>query len=127
MSRPKKHAVLPWLTAKWDGKDENRFIQVGNALLLSKKFQALKPGAQMLYLCMAMDAGEKREFAFPHKAAKKYGISSSSFERWTEELIEAGFIEKIEDENFYLYTPNKYRFNFAWKAKPAPQNGEGKP
>ena len=48
--------VLPWLTARSDGK-EGRFIQVGNSLLLDKRVQKLSGNALRLYLCMAMESG----------------------------------------------------------------------
>lgn len=57
---------------------EGRFIQVGNSLVLSKKFQELKSGARWLYLSMAMESGGKREVTFTHGSGKKYGIKPSS-------------------------------------------------
>lgn len=120
-------AILPWLSAKGDGK-EGRFLQCGNSLFLSKSFQALSTGARWLFLSMAMEAGGKRELIFKHSSAKKYGISPSSYDRFLKELKDAGFIEKIEDENLAQYAPGRYRFVFDWKgisSKPAPHSGEG--
>ena len=65
--------VLPWLTARSDGK-EGRFIQVGNSLLLDKRVQKLSGNALRLYLCMAMESGGKRHFLFPQAVGKKYGV-----------------------------------------------------
>lgn len=121
-------AMLPWLSAKCDGK-EGRFIQCGNSLFLSKSFQALSPGARWLYLSMAIEAGGKRDFVFTHSAAKKYGVSPSSYDRFLKELKDGGFIEKVEDENLAQYAPGRYRFVFDWKgicSKVAPHSGEGK-
>lgn len=119
--------ILPWLSARCDGK-EGRFIQCGNSLFLSKTFQSLSPGARWLYLGMAMESAGKRNFTFKHSSAKKYGVPSSSYDRFLRELKDGGFIEKIEDENLAQYAPGQYRFTLDWKgvsAKFAPQNGEG--
>ena len=93
MARKNKGSLLPWLSAKRDGRD-GRFVQVGNSLLLDKRFQKLKPAAQMLYICMSMEAGGKSGVAFPHGAARKYGFSDSTFDRNIRKLIDSGFIEK---------------------------------
>lgn len=106
--------VLPWLSAKGDGK-EGRFIQCGNSLFLSKSFQALSTGARWLFLSMAMEAGGKREFTFKHSSAKKYGISSTSYDRFLKELKDGKFIEKVEDESLAQYAPGRYRFLLGWK------------
>ena len=114
MSRNKTHhsGLLPWLSAKPDGK-EKRFIQIGNTLLLSKEFQALGSGAQRLYFAMAMESGGKRQFIFPQSAAKKYGITPSSLRRHVKELEQAGFLAVLSLQNLRL--PNEYEFSLRWK------------
>lgn len=104
--------IRPWLTARADCK-EGRFLQIGNSLLLSDKFQELSPGAQMLYLCMCLESGGRRELTFPLSSAKKYGIAQRSFRRYLTDLEKAGFIEKESLAN--LRRPNEYRFSFGWK------------
>lgn len=116
--------LLPWLTAKPDGK-ERRFIQVGNSLVLDARFQALSTGARWLYLALCMEAGGKREVAFPHRAAKKFGIASTSFDRYIVELQRVGFVTRVEDGSFAQFAPAVYRFSLAWRTEPAPQAGEG--
>lgn len=119
--------IRPWLSRKVDCK-ERRFIQVDNSLVLAKELHEISAGARWLYLCLAMESGENRDFIFTHGAAKKYGVRTSSFDRQVKELKEHGFIELVEDENMSQFAPNKYRFSFAWKglsAKSAPPNGEG--
>lgn len=115
--------LLPWLSAKVDGK-EGRFLQVGNSLLLDKRYQSLTAGARHLYLCMALEAGGKQEVAFPHGTAKKYGIPSTTFDRNIKELQSNGFLEKIGPGTYWQYAPSVFRFSTDWKAKPAPRNGE---
>lgn len=91
-------------------------MQVGNSLLLSKEFQSLHAGAAHLYLCMAMEAGGKREFTFPAASATKYGIALNSFDRFKKELINSGFI-RIKDSGRTTREKNIYEFLFDWKAK----------
>lgn len=104
--------ILPWLSARGDSS-EGRFLQIGNSLLLSKSFQALSAGAQVLYLCMSMESAGRREFVFPRTAAKKYGIPPRSLLRYVAELTDAGFIDKTSLKN--LRQPNEYQFSFRWK------------
>ena len=124
MGRPKAAVnckILPWLSARTDGK-EKRFLQVGNSLLLSDQMQHLKHGARYLYLCMALEAGGKREFTFPASAAKKYGIHENSFDRYKEQLISAGFI-RIKASGRLTREKNIYEFRFDWKTAAQGEDG----
>ena len=109
--------ISSWLSANLDCKD-GRFIQVGNSLLLSKKFQALRSSTQMLYLCMAMESGGKREFKFSKGTMTKYGLNRSTAVKGIEALIEAGFIKK-DSSGKNTREPNKYEFINEWKMKPS--------
>lgn len=106
-------AILPWLSAKVDNR-EGRFLQIGNSLLLSKKFQELSSGAQMVYLAMALEAGGHPGFIFPLGAARKYGVSESSFSRYVKELIQKEFITLVASGRT-TREPNQYKFTFGWK------------
>ena len=113
MSRRKSGGtMLPWMSAKADGR-EKRFLQVGNSLLLSKKFQSLGTGARLLYLCMAMESGGRRTFLLPRTAAKKYGVPSTSLRRYIKQLADGGFIKVTSNKN--LRKPNVYEFSSAWR------------
>ena len=105
-------ALQPWLSARTDCR-EKRFIQAGNSLLLSQQFHFLSAGARSCYLCMAMEAGPRREFLFPKRAAKKYGIPHSSLCRYIRELTAHGWIEVRSMQ--ILRKPNEYRFSLLWK------------
>ncbi len=113
----KSKPLKPWLTAREDGK-ERRFIQVGDTLLFSSAFNALKPGAQNLYLRMSMEAGNSREFVFPQTSAKKHGIPSATFRRHVSELIKAGFISRSSGR--VTREENVYRFELEWKKQRPP-------
>ena len=116
MSTPRRRkagaTLRPWLTARVDC-DEKRFIQLGNTLLLSYRFQRLSHGARYCYLCMTMEAGPRREFRLPRSAAKKYGIPHSSLCRYIRELEAGGWIEVRSMKA--LRKPNEYRFALTWK------------
>ena len=114
--------LLPWMSARLDCK-EKRFLQVGNSLFFSPEFQNLNTGARMLYLCMAIESGGKREVAFSRATAAKYGIPRNSFTRQITDLKEAGFVEVSMESNYWQFAPTVYRFSFLWKEKPHPQNG----
>lgn len=105
--------ISPWLSAKNDCR-EGRFLQIGNSLLLSPQIQQLSVGARMMYLCMAMESGGKREFTFSRSVGEKYGIPDGSFKRYIKELKENSFIDCIED-NHTTRKPNVYAFSFDWK------------
>lgn len=124
MGRRRSNAVIvPWLSARADNR-EKRFIQVGDTLLHSPSFKGLHAGAQHLYFCMAMESAGRRYFQFPTAAASKYGISSSSFWNYVQELTDKGFILCRSNKN--LRKPNDYSFTEAWKAKEAaPLNSPG--
>lgn len=115
--------LLPWLSARPDGK-EGRFLQIGNSLLLDRRFQDLSAGARWLYLCLAMEAGGKRSVSFSRGVtAKKYGIPKNNFTRHCLELENSGFIQRIENGDFLQFAPAAYEFALEWKSKTAPQIG----
>lgn len=124
MARYKSRELRPWLSAKPDNKDR-RFVQVGNSLLLDKRYQALSAGARNLYLCLANESGGQREVKFSHGAARKYGIASSSFDRYIRELRQAGFITLTGGVEHGRFEANVFSFSLDWKTKSAPQSGEG--
>ena len=111
--------IKPWLSARADCK-EGRFIQCGNSLLLSKEFQSLTAGAQMMYLCMALESGGRMDFKFPQMAAKKYGFAPASMRRYIKELEQKNFITVQSMAN--VRQPNEYRFSLVWKQNIAPFN-----
>lgn len=114
-----KYEVVAWLSASAKNR-EGRYIQVGNSFLFSKNVKELSVGARWLYLTMAMECGGNRTFSYTHHAAKKYGIASTSYERYLKELKDKGFIEKIEGEDLAQYAPGVYRFLYDWKGIKCP-------
>ena len=106
-------AVKPWLSANGDCR-EGRYLQVGNSLLLSKRFQALSAGARVTYLAMALESGGRPQFTFPAAAAKKYGVPLRSARRHIGELEENGFIS-CTSSGKNTRTESLYEFRLDWK------------
>lgn len=106
--------IKPWLSGNPDNR-EGRFIQAGNSFLLNRSVQKLNAGARWLYLCMAMESGGGRDVTFPRSSAKKYGIKDTSFDRYTKELCERGFLTRIIPESRDRCESAKYRFCLDWK------------
>ncbi len=116
MPRYKQPVLKPWLSGKSDNKDK-RFIQVGASLLQSPAFKSLNYASRCLYLCLANDAAKDSIVEFSHSDAKRFGFPPSTFDRSTKELCDAGFIERVEDEDRSQYKTSRFRFISAWKFK----------
>ena len=107
-------AIPAWASGRLDCR-EKRFVQIGNTLFFDQTFQLLSAGAKHLYFCMFAECGGRRTFDFPHGAAKKYGIPPRSFDRYSAELVEAGFLSKTSGKN--TRTANTFCFEFGWKKR----------
>lgn len=107
-------AVPAWASGRIDSR-EKRFVMIGNSLFFDSSFQTLSAGAKHLYISMCLECGGRRKFIFPHGAAKKYGIPARSFDRYTAELLAAGFISKVS--GMATRTPNEFSFEFGWKKR----------
>lgn len=111
-------SLLPWTTAKQPGEQEKRFIQLGNSLVLDERFSALSVGAKWLYVCMLLESGGKNEFPFSKGVARrKYKIAPSTYDRYRRELIEAGYIELMNNlaNPEYMGQFSANRFRFSWE------------
>lgn len=108
-------AVPAWASARIDSR-EKRFVMLGNSLFFDCAFQSLSAGAKHLYFAMCLECAGRRSFIFPHGAAKKYGIAPRSFDRYSKELVKAGFLSLSSGQN--TRTPNIFCFEFGWKQKP---------
>ena len=101
------------LSARMDCK-EGRFIQVGNSLLLSERWQNLTYGERSMYFCMKMEAGGRPDFLFPKSTAKKYGFHWATATRLIHSLMEAKFIRLVYSGKS-TREPNRYAFIIDWK------------
>ena len=109
--------LKPWLSANPDCRERIGFAQVGQSLFLSPVFQGLTAKAQVIYLAMCVEAGQKREFYFPQKTVKRYGFAWTTFQASVKQLIEAGFVEK-DISGRMEYDPTIFRFSDRWKKPP---------
>lgn len=92
------------------------FVQIGVSLLQSEQFQRLANKTQLVYLYMTLEAKGKKQFEFPLAVAKRYGVSNSTLRRSTQELEEAGFIQRVSGKT--TRTPTSYEFTRTWKTPP---------
>jgi hypothetical protein len=98
-----------------------RFVQIGNSLLLSKRFQALSPLARWMYFALAMEAAGKDVVSMSHSQAKKYGITPSGYDNAVRQLKDGGFI-RLDDGLGRLET-NRFRFVRDWQQRAPPDPG----
>lgn len=117
MARKQSARPLPrWMSAAPDCR-ETRFVQIGDTLLHNERFKALSPGAFKLYVCCSMEAAGRINFQIPASKAEKYGIPRKSFQRYLQELIDAGFIQ-LNRSGKTTRTANDYSFYFDWYNPP---------
>lgn len=113
MARRRK--PLPsWATAKADGI-EQRFIQLGNTLLLHPAWSELSSNAARVYIHMMLESGGNIEFTMPGRVYKRF-TTKPAFQRAKAELIEAGFISEVKSGES-TRTDSIYRFCFEWKKR----------
>ena len=98
------------------GEVGGRFVPLTNALMLDKLFQSLTPNARWFFLALCMEAGGRPTVTMSHSAAKKYGITPSSYDSAVKQLTEKGFI-KLADNLSRLET-NRFELLFVWRGNP---------
>lgn len=115
MSGRHKHNSLPfWLVGDEQKRNARTpFVMVDASLLENTRFQALTAGAQVEYLCMCLAAKGKREFEFPQRTAKQFGIKQAAHWRNVKLLEERGFIQSQSGKT--TRQNNIYTFSSAWK------------
>ncbi len=112
MGRTKKTPFPPWTTAKNDGI-EQRYIRMGNSLLLHPAYLALSASAKVIYSYMLLEAGGQREFEFPLSKYKRI-VSAPTFYKARDELTKGGFV-RVKQHNSNLRKPNIYEFSEQWR------------
>lgn len=110
MSRSKRTPFREWETAKENGI-EKRYIRIGSTKLA--RMENLSSSAFKVFVCMCMESAGKQEFEFPRSKYKDY-MSSATFEKAKQELIDKGYIAEIES-NKNLRKANVYKFISDWK------------
>lgn len=106
-------SILSHLSARSDCQ-EVKFIQVGASFFEDENVCSLKPQTKWVYLCMAIVAGRDTEFSFSRGDGMKYGIPSRTLCTAVNELLEKGFLIRVESGKF-TRTKNKFRFIYNWK------------
>ena len=75
MARQRKTPFQPWQTKKDNGIEE-RYIRLGNSLMIAPAMLALSDKAFRIYTNMLLEAGGKKQFTYPR--SKYMRISSIS-------------------------------------------------
>ena len=116
---------LPELWACRPGSQKGGFIQIWKSFLDEEAFKKLTKNQRLLYIYMVAQFngnktknnpnGEKDQFYFNWQLVKKYCLYSNhdQFKRDRDALINAGFIECVENNRF-LRKKNVYRFSHRW-------------
>lgn len=113
MARGKKTPLKPWETKTADGT-ENRYIRLGDTLLMSSTVKGLSSSAFRVYVYMCLESGGHSHFTFPHNKYKKF-MTKPTFFRALDELVSAGFIDVVS-HNKNLRIANDYAFSNRWKS-----------
>jgi len=122
--KAEKTPFKPWMTTRPDGI-ENRYVRMGNTLMLSPAVRGLSGSAFMVYCYMRLDAGENQGFIFPRaRYHGLLGMGPNTFLRAVEELETAGLL-KVRDHNAHRQKPNVYVFTETWKTAYADPAGSG--
>lgn len=111
---PKAYALQPWVSANIDNREPAGYAQIGTSLFECEAFHQLSPQQRYTYLCMVCNAKGKREFEFPRRCFKQFGIPHGTARAAIEALIAAKFIER-EYSGKIMRDANKYRFALGWK------------
>lgn len=132
MSKTLNNDIRLSLTAK------DNYTYIYDGTLTSKQFTSLSPTTRNLYFACCSQRRSKKGtanlhlfnqqhgtnysekdgyFTMPNKRIKDYGLSPNTcHKRSFKELINAGFIEVIEN-NKHRHIENIYRLSTAWKKK----------
>ena len=86
---------------------------MGNSQMLHKKTKSLTHLAFRVYCHMKLESTGKEVLTFPRSKYKGF-CSAGGFNSAKQELIDAGFIEEIEN-NAHRKIANVYRFSTSWK------------
>lgn len=136
MARGSKKTFKPDYFASLGMDNEGKvdtFAMIYNTMLIHKNFVELSPSAKITYLycrnqatntkgrqCLYNHGQEfEREytgnyFTFPAKHAEAYGMKRQNLNKYLNELIKKGFIEKVES-NKNQQKVNIYKFSSKWK------------
>ncbi|WP_317854164.1 hypothetical protein [Chakrabartyella piscis] len=107
----KRTPFKAWESSKAGGI-EDRYIRLGNSIMLHDRYIELSANAKVIYSYMRLEAGGKLEFEF---SVSKYSklMAKNTFFKAKKELIDAGFIDEVSNRK-NLRLPNIYRFSNRW-------------
>ncbi|WP_324823106.1 hypothetical protein [Sinanaerobacter sp. ZZT-01] len=112
MARTKKTPFPPWSTTKNNGI-EQRYIRLGNSLLLNEAVLNLSHATFHILVYMYLESAGKKDFEFPYSKYKTI-ISKRGFQLALKELIDKGFID-VRVNRAHLRMPTIYSFSCRWR------------
>ena len=108
-----KRDVQAWETPNASG----HFTRLFDDLLNSEAFKRLSAQAKLVYILMRQEyKGEGytgNKVKCPYSKIETYRIGRKSISKGIQELIEAGFIEIVEQGGLY-HRPSVYKFSSRW-------------
>lgn len=110
----KKTTLKEWETAYIDPSKEKYWCSHGSSLEDSEQVSKLSHPAYRLLSIMLRACAGKQEFTCSQGFAKKRGLPPSTFEKAKNELIEKGFIKKVESGKL-TRTPSRFMWLNDWK------------
>ena len=102
-------------------KAKDKHVRLTADMMLSKAYLELSDSAKAVYNYMKLYSCGSDTFEYPVSLALKY-TSKSTFLRVKDELIEAGFIE-YEQHNQFCRTKNVFKLSGEWRSKKSIPHG----
>ena len=94
----------------------DKYIVLTKSMLTSDKWLSLKYSTRDVYIKMKLWSIGNSTYDYSYKLAEKEGITSATYKRAIQELIDKGFIEIIRISR----TPGigtRYKFSNKWKTR----------
>ena len=102
-------------------KTKDKHIRLTADMMLNKTYMELSDAAKTVYNYMKLYSCGNDTFEYPISLAQKY-MSKPTFLRAKDELIENGFIE-YEQHNQYCRTKNVFKLSGAWCSRKCVSHG----
>lgn len=94
-------------------KTKDKHIRITKDMMDSKVFKSLKPSSMKLYEYMKLWANGEIEFSYS-KSLGSNVVSSSTYSSAIKELIDKGFIDRVNFSNGGGHETNRFRFSSRW-------------
>lgn len=110
----KRKTLNEWETAHIDPSKEKNWCSHGASLEDCKQVSMLSHATYRLLSIMLRACAGKKEFTCTQSFAKNRGLPPSTFEKSKKELIDKGFIQRVESGKL-TRTASKFIWSNEWK------------